>query len=237
MDSIGPLSASVAACAQADAVLAGERPWTPEPMPLAGLRLGIPQGFPLRDLDTAVAARFAEATDMLNRSGACLTDETFQLFDEMARVNSGGSIVATEAYAIHRDRLAGSGDAYDPFVRLRIEAGRSVSAAGLAAKLADRAALVRAMDARLAGLDALVLPTTPIVAPPIADVTTLAGWDARNGQLLRNTAFANFFDLCAISLPLPVGSGLPVGLMMVARNGQDRHLFQMAAAVERMLSV
>ena len=44
-------------------------------------------------------------------------------------------------------------------------------------------------------------------------------------MLLRNTRSGNFFDLCAISLPLPRDGGLPVGLMLVARNGQDRRLF------------
>ena len=56
-----------------------------------------------------------------------------------------------------------------------------------------------------------------------------------NLLLLRNPALANFFDLCAISIPLPREGALPVGLMLVARNGQDRKLFQMAAAVERLV--
>ena len=44
----------------------------------------------------------------------------------------------------------------------------------------------------------------------------------------------NFFNLCAISLPLPRESGLPTGLMLVARNGHDRRLFRIAAAVEKL---
>jgi aspartyl-tRNA(Asn)/glutamyl-tRNA(Gln) amidotransferase subunit A len=89
------------------------------------------------------------------------------------------------------------------------------------------------MDDRLSDLDALVLPTTSIVAPTIAEVSTSEGFSDKNGRLLRNTAIGNFFDLCAISLPLPRGSGLPVGLMLVARNRHDRRLFRMAASVER----
>ena len=54
-------------------------------------------------------------------------------------------------------------------------------------------------------------------------------------MLLRNTAPINFFDLCAISLPLPRQSGLSAGLMLVGRNGQDRRLFNIAAAVEKRL--
>jgi aspartyl-tRNA(Asn)/glutamyl-tRNA(Gln) amidotransferase subunit A len=54
--------------------------------------------------------------------------------------------------------------------------------------------------------------------------------------LLRNTSIWNFFDTCAISLPLPRAGGLPTGLMLVARNGNDRRLFAIAAAVEQVLA-
>jgi aspartyl-tRNA(Asn)/glutamyl-tRNA(Gln) amidotransferase subunit A len=64
----------------------------------------------------------------------------------------------------------------------------------------------------------------------VADSKTFA---ARNAAVLRNTAIINFFDLCAISLPLP--AALPVGLMVVARNGQDRRLLRIAAATVQLL--
>jgi aspartyl-tRNA(Asn)/glutamyl-tRNA(Gln) amidotransferase subunit A len=53
---------------------------------------------------------------------------------------------------------------------------------------------------------------------------------------LRNTVISNFFDLCAISLPIPREGGLPTGLMLIARNGQDNRLFRIAAAVERLFA-
>src|SRR6266699_1997625 len=72
LDSIGPLARSVADCARADAVMAGEEPTPLEPTPLAGLRLGIPQGLPLADLDATVAARFAAARTALGRASVRL---------------------------------------------------------------------------------------------------------------------------------------------------------------------
>jgi Asp-tRNA(Asn)/Glu-tRNA(Gln) amidotransferase A subunit family amidase len=45
----------------------------------------------------------------------------------------------------------------------------------------------------------------------------------------------NFFDLCAVSLPMP-GNGLATGLMIAARNGQDEKLFSIAAAVEKQFA-
>jgi len=236
LDSVGPIARSVAACAAADAVMAGDDPWSIEPAPLQALRLGIPQGLPLRDLEPTVAARFSDATKELTRAGVRLSDEPLPLLDEMVRVNSKATFAVAESYLIHRERLAARGADYDPFVRSRIEGGRTLSAADYMAMLRDRAALARAMDARLSDLDGLVLPTTPIVAPTIAEVSTSEGFTAKNGLALRNPAIVNFFDLCAISLPLPRAGGLPVGLMLVARNGHDHRLFRIAAAVERLFA-
>jgi len=236
LDSVGPIAKSVAACAAADAVMAGDDPWTLEPAPLQGLRLDIPQGLPLRDLDQTVAAQFSDATKALGRSGVRLSDEPLPLLDDMVHVNSKASFSVAESYVLHRERLATRAADYDPFVRSRIELGRTLSAADYMAMLRDRAALVRAMDARLADLGALVLPTTSIVAPTIAEVSSSESLTAKNLLVLRNPAIANFFDLCAISLPLPRAGALPVGLMLVARNGHDRRLFRMAAAVERLFA-
>ena len=236
LDSIGPMASTVDACARADAVLAGDDPWVLQPTSLRGLRIGIPQGLPLRDLDDSVAARFAEASASLARNGVSLSEQHFPIFDDMVRVNSSASISVVEGYLVHRELLSARGGEYDPLVRGRLEGGARVSGEDFAAMLRERGALARAMDDRLSDLDALVLPTTPIVAPTIAEVSTSEGFTAKNRLLLRNTAIANFFDLCAISLPMPRAGGLPTGLMLVGRNGQDRRLFQMAAAVERLLA-
>jgi aspartyl-tRNA(Asn)/glutamyl-tRNA(Gln) amidotransferase subunit A len=154
----------------------------------------------------------------------------------MVRVNSKVTIAVAEAYAIHRERLAARATEFDPLVRSRIESARDFSAADYIALIRSRAALVRAMDARLADLDAVVLPTVAVVAPTIAECASPETALARNQLVLRNTAIVNFFDLCAISLPLPRGDGMPVGLMLVARNRQDHRLLRIAAAVERLFA-
>lgn len=236
LDSIGPLARSVAACANADAVMAGADTQPLDAAPLENLRIGIAQGLPLRTLDEAVTGRLFDAITELGRAGVQLSPELLPIFDDMVRANSQGSIAVAEAYAIHRELMATHGADYDPFVRDRIERGRDIAAADYIALLRARAAMVRTMDARLADIDALVMPSVAIVAPTIAECRAPDAALARNALLLRNTAIANFFDLCAISLPLPRGDGLPVGLMLVARNGQDHRLLRIAAAVERLFA-
>ena len=236
LDSIGPIARSVADCATADAVMAGEDFSFAQPRPaaLAGLRFGIAEGLPFERIDKAVGTAFAAAIERLEGVGVRMSRETLPLFDDMAEVNAKGGISPAEASAIHRDRLRRRAADIDPNVRVRLERGCAVSAADYVEMMQTRARLVRAMDERLVGLDALVMPTTSIVAPTIAEVADQGIFAARNAALLRNTAIVNFFDLCAITLPLPVATGtLPVGLMLAARNGQDRRLLSVAAAVEK----
>jgi aspartyl-tRNA(Asn)/glutamyl-tRNA(Gln) amidotransferase subunit A len=236
LDSIGPIAHSVADCAKADAIMAGEE-FALEPNALAGLagvRFGLPEGLLLERLDDIVAPAFKAAVARLDAGGVRISHEKLPLLDEWVAVNERGGVIPPEACAVHRDRLRRRGSDVDPNVRIRIERGCAVSEADLGEILRERRRLIAAMDARLVGLDALVMPTTAIVAPTIAEVEDPKVFAVRNAAVLRNTSMVNFFDLCAISLPL--SASLPVGLMLVARNGQDRRLLQITQAVTRLFA-
>jgi len=232
-DSIGPLARSVADCARADAILAGDDFSPLTPASLAGLRIGIVEGPPLENLDAMVAAAFAAAIDRLDRAGARLTRETVSLLDDMAEVDAKGGIIGAEACAVHRERIARRGGDIDANVRARIERGCAINAADYIDMVRERSRLIRAMDEALQSLDVLAMPTIPIVAPTIAEVAEQKAFAARNAIVRRNTVIGNFFDLCAVSLPL--AAPLPVGLMLLARNGDDRKLLCIAAAIMELL--
>ena len=239
LDSVGPLAKTVTDCARADAVMAADEPWTVNPASLEGLRLGIPLGRPLANLDSTVAARFTSAMDDLHRAGVRLSHEAVPPIDAILPASGIPPLLAlhaAETYAIHRERFATRAAEYDPSVRARIEYGRTISAADYIAAMRQRSALVRAMDAWLSDFDGLLLPTIPIVAPTITELSDIDAELATDAILIRNTVIANLLDLCAISLPCPRAGGLPVGLMLMARNGHDRKLLRIATAVERILA-
>ena len=66
----------------------------------------------------------------------------------------------------------------------------------------------------------------------IKDLFDVAGEATRAGSKVLVDAPPAASD----ALPLPRAGALPVGLMLVVRNGHDRRLFRMAAAVERLFS-
>ena len=185
LDSIGPMARSVIDCANADAVMAGGEAHALEPVSLAGLRIGVAQGAPLEHLDATVGKRFPEALERLKKAGARLSDEKMPLLDEMNAVNAKGGIPPMEAFAVHRDRLARRGDDVDQNMRVRIERAAKISAADYIDTLRERADLIRAMDAQLSGIDVLVMATTPIVSPVLADVAKQDEFFRQNALLLK----------------------------------------------------
>lgn len=238
LDSIGPLALSVAACAVADAAMAGEElPPLHLPLPLAGLRVGIPRGRLFEDTESEISAAFDRSLAKIERTGARLVDISIDDFiADMRAATKRGSIAAMEGAEIHADWLAtGASVPVDPHVSGPLSRAAMLPAPVYIRALRRRSALVAAMDERLASVDVLALPTTPVTAPTIASMAEDAELrDRVEGLLLRNTQVANQFDLCAISLPM-LGMALPAGLMLVARNGHDRHLLRIAAEVERLL--
>jgi len=232
LDSVGTLANSVACCGALDALLAGEPLPVAAPLPLAGLRLAVPRNIVLEDVQPEVATAFERALSALSQAGARIVEQPFAPLDEIRAVNAKGGIPAAEAWAWHRRLIAEKGDGYDPRVRRRIEGGSRQSAADYLDLLAARTAITGRMDAATRGFDALLMPTCPIVPPPLAALADDAAYARANMLVLRNPALANFLDRCAISLPCHRPGEPPVGLMLVGETMGDARLFALAAAVE-----
>src|SRR6202022_1623096 len=84
--------------------------------------------------------------------------------------------------------------------------------------------------------DALVMPTTAVVAPPIADLAADDAYRHANMLVLRNPSIANFLDGCAISIPCHRAGDAPVGLMLFGEHNADRRVLSIAAAIEQVVS-
>jgi aspartyl-tRNA(Asn)/glutamyl-tRNA(Gln) amidotransferase subunit A len=237
LDSIGPLARSVQACADADAVMAGEAPRPVTPFPVAGLRIGVPRGRLFDRTEPAVAGAFEASLKGLSAAGARIVDLDLEdLLEGMAEATGAASIASVEAAEIHADWLETRASLFDPRVRNRIVLSGQVPAPVYIRTMRRREALAAAMDDRMAPFDALALPTIPVVAPlmqPLIESDDL--YTKTNLLVLRNTMIANQFDLTSISLPMP-GLSLPAGFMLFGRNGHDRALLSIAAGIEAELA-
>ena len=236
LDSVGPLAASAACCATLDAVLADEPNAALDVTGLRARRFAVPTHYALDSLDTHVAHAFERAIRELSGAGAEVDEIPLTELDKLPDINRKGGFSGPEAYALHRERLESQGALYDPRVLIRLRRGQEQSAADYLDLIRARADLQRRIEQPLAEFDAVLLPTTPIIAPLLQDLESEEAYLRTNQLTLRNTSVVNFLDRCAISVPCQEAGTAPVGLMLMGARGSDRRLLGIAAAVEALVS-
>lgn len=233
LDSIGPLAKDVAGCARLLSVLA-DRPFDLEDgISASRIRLGVARGGFLAEAAPSVAKAYEAAIERVTRLGIAVEPVDLDgLYKEMLAV-CPAPLVTVEAAAVHRDLLESKADAYDRRVAARIAIGVPCKATDYIIAMEKRRTLIARLAAQLEGLDGFLAPTVPIEAPTIAAVEAddEAFFNA-NRLILRNPAFGNLFDLCSISLPMPLGDRLSGGLMLSAVAGRDLQLLNIARLIE-----
>jgi aspartyl-tRNA(Asn)/glutamyl-tRNA(Gln) amidotransferase subunit A len=227
-----------------DAVLAHEilaaRSVTRSDKPLSAYRLAVATTQMLDSADATVARAFERTLRQLRAAGARIDEIPLAQIKDLGTIQATGGFAAAESYAWHRQLLASSADRYDPRVRLRIERGAAMKAWEYIDLQRARTAWIAEIEAALAGYDAVLSPTVPMVAPAIADVAPGAERDEAffriNALLLRNTSVVNMLDGCALSLPCHAADELPVGLMAWHGAMRDDTILNLSLQIERQLS-
>ncbi|MBI5277855.1 MAG: amidase [Burkholderiales bacterium] len=244
-----PLSTTLdTACAMTrsvrDAILAHEilaaRSVTRSSAPLAGYRLAVARTHMLDALAPGVARAFERALALLRNGGAHIDEIALDEVKRIVAIQAAGGFTGAEAFAWHRKLLEARQQDYDPRVRMRIVRGDQMKAHEYLELMTERGHAVAGMESALHEYDAVLSPTLPIVAPPIADVAPGAERDEAffrtNNLLLRNPSIVNMLDGCAISIPCHARGELPVGLMLWHGQLRDDTILNLALQAEAALA-
>lgn len=237
LDTIGPIALSVADCFVADQVLSGEG--MPSPLQSASpgtFRLIVARGRLLHRCEPDVLDAFENAIERLRSGGLQIEDGSIEAsLDDVAEIDKIGTLPSIEVGATLRGLGLASLDGVDPRTRVRIEAGAGILGTDYVRMVRLRQAAIRSFEQSFGNNNVFILPTTPIRAPLLSSVEEDAAFHEFNGLVLRNPRVANMLDCPSISLPL--GEGLPVGLMLIGRRNADRRLLEIASVVEAMLQL
>ena len=238
LDSFGPLARTVGCCAVLDAVLADEPVAPLQPRPIKGMRLAVPTTVALDELEDEVARTFERALETLSREGALIERIAVPEFLDVGVMNAKGGFSprrkAMPGIAISSPARATSTIPASPAGSC---AAKAISAAEYIDLLGARRSLIARADGTLAPYDALVMPTTAITPPRIADLADDKAFTKANLLSLRNCTLINMIDGCAISLPAHREGEVPVGLMLAASGESDRRIFELAAGIEDVIRV
>jgi aspartyl-tRNA(Asn)/glutamyl-tRNA(Gln) amidotransferase subunit A len=223
LDTVGPLAATVEDVALGRRALTGS-PDEPPPSPATRPRIGLVDTTGLGGVDPAIATALHELKEGV-RPLASVREAPVPFPDaaELARVYA--TVQSFEAARIHADRIARAPELFDPEVLARLQAAAEVTEAEYA-RAARRLADVRAgAAARLDGLDALLLPTVPILPPRLGarEGDFGGGWTSVRAALLAFTSPWSVLGLPALTLP---GGG-----QLVGRPDADEALLAVAVAM------
>jgi aspartyl-tRNA(Asn)/glutamyl-tRNA(Gln) amidotransferase subunit A len=238
LDTPGPMARTVRDVALLYNILQGPDPLDPltrgrqatNPMPtlekgVRGLRLA---RLPAEDR-SGVAAAVMDAYDrslaVLAALGAEIVDIAlpFRLIDFVSMTD----IMQAESYFLHGAVAEDRSLKLDEDVRSRLLAGAGLPARDYLATLRRRDEMKQAMEAALAGVDALLTPTTATAALPLEEVD-------QKGTPSRFTRFGNLLEMCALTLPNGfTADGLPISLQIACRGYEEALALRIGQAYEQ----
>jgi aspartyl-tRNA(Asn)/glutamyl-tRNA(Gln) amidotransferase subunit A len=238
-DHVGPLTRTVADAALLMQALAGFDPRDPtsvdRPVPDFGAdldkgvrdtRIGVVRGFFFDDCDPEIVGAVDVAIRVLEDQGARIDE--LELADMDAAYAAGVITIAVEGAAYHAADLRARPELFSDELRAAFQLGSFYQATDYVQAQRLRRHLIDQVGREMAGLDAVVMPTTPIPPTPIA-----ANPPGHAMLRPRNTMPFNALGLPAISVPCGfTTAGLPIGLQIAGHAFAEAMVLRIARAYE-----
>lgn len=203
----------------------------PAAMPVAPV-LAIPDRMTFFD-DAQAERAWQVALEQLQAAGATLKPVDFTPFSRLADQLYQGPWVAERTAAVGK-MLSHPGE-MDPTVWQIVSAGERFSAVEAFQAEYLRAGLARQIADVLAGVDGLVVPTSPTIRTREEMQREPIRY---NSQFGTYTNFTNLADLSALALPAPFrADGLPAGITLLAPAWHDRALADFGLRWQRQLAL
>ena len=232
-DVVGPLARTVEDAAALLAVLADNPSLARVPQPdLTGTRLGLLEEL-VESAEPTIADGVAATVARLEAAGAKVVPCRPALLRHARAMHF--VIQQAESAQAHAPWFAAQRMHYSPAVRGRIEAGQGLPAAHYLAAQQARRLFIEDVARAMAGLDALLAPTVPMVAPPLttAELTVGGRRLTLREALLHCTIAFSQLGSPVVSVPIGADAGLPYGLQIAGCPHAERVVLAIAAACEQ----
>tara|TARA_R110002110_G_scaffold64680_12_gene178817 strand:- start:2809 stop:4206 length:1398 start_codon:yes stop_codon:yes gene_type:complete len=234
LDTVGLLTRTVADAAFAFAAIEGKT--LLQKTGIHGLRIGCIRQMAFDDCSPGVAETVMTALHKLEAAGATLIDADFPEAEAAFDLLCHSGIPAMELRRFIDAELPGWLESMDWPVKRRMVGTDTSKVDFYEDRLKALAQAIASADARFADVDVMVCPTVSVTPPPADECDEPETYAPFNLRSLRNTAIGNYLGLCGLTLPVGRDSaGIPVGLQLLAKGGNDEQLLSVGLAVESLL--
>jgi aspartyl-tRNA(Asn)/glutamyl-tRNA(Gln) amidotransferase subunit A len=206
------------------------------PEGIDGLRVGIAESWFWDGCENGIDEVVRAALDTLARLGAVLKDTPLPEAREAFAVFSEGGVSAIELRAFLDRELPEWLNTIDPVNAPALKNAENLSARDYLDRRLRLIAAAKTAAAHFDDVDVIATPTVMFTPHVLADETGPEEIWARNRKDAHNLVPVNYLGLCAATLPVGLDRlGLPVGLQLIAKGGDDERLVAVACAVESVL--
>ncbi len=193
---------------------------------LTGLKVARVVGEYVEKTDEKILAVVNDVAKSLQKIGMKVEEKEMNWLKDLAAAN--GLMTQVEAAAFHRERLLNNPELFGDDVRERLLQGLNTSGIDYALARRQQTIAKSIFKEFFRDYDLILLPTTPIVAPPIEGENAVAL--AR--RLTRFTAPFNLSGLPALTVPAGFVDGLPAAVQLVTDYFKEDLLFLVGEQVE-----
>ncbi|MBT9386691.1 amidase [Pseudooceanicola sp. CBS1P-1] len=235
-DTIGPLGRSVTDCVQMLSVLEGRPAADLRGVSLKGMVFARLESVVFDDIRPEPLAAYQAAEERLRAAGATIVPVTSAALEEAMPL--AAYLFASEGYGLWKDVIEAAPDKMFPEILKRFRGGAGVSAPDYIAAWEKLEGLRKLWHAQVAGYDAVLCPTAPILPPNAARMLSDEDYYVTENMLaLRNTRVGNMMGLPAVTLPTRAAGGTPsCGILLMGRPFAEENLARVARGAEIALS-
>lgn len=231
-DTVGPLTRTVEDAALMLAALEGRQPMDLKGASLEGRRFAKLTTVAMDDIRDAPRAGYRSALERLEAAGAEIVPLEMPALEEVMGLSA--VLYSSEAYGLWRDVIEAAPDKMFDQILERFRGGAAFSAPDYVAAW-DRLETLRGeWGVAVAGFDAVLCPTCPILPPDMQRL--LSDHDfyvSENLLTLRNTRIGNLMGLAVLTVPTGVPS---CGISLMGVPGGEERLLRLGVAAEAALS-
>ena len=242
LDTVGPITRTVADAAAVYAAIAGDDPRDPwaaplpvgladEPRDPSTVSVGIPRQWMIAPTDRATREAFHAAIERLVGAGASV-----ETVDEPALAITDAAALATsaEVFRVHRDRWNRDADRYGRDVAVRLRNAAGVGLDSVVDAMAWDAGARHTLSRLFTRFDVLVTPTVgssrKVIGQPEMDIDGESIFHRL--VLAQNTWPVNRVGNPALALPIPSGGMPPASMHVIGRRWGESDLLEIGLGLE-----